>query len=154
MNAVTSGTTSGTGTETGSGSGTGPVRAEAPPPARVPAEDRGRTTIHPRVIETMAARIVGDEPGVGGAARRVLGIAMSGEDPERAPRVEATFSGDVVGLRVRLSVSYPTPVHTVTDRLRHRLIGRIEELTGKQVGSVQIVIAALHRPDTGGRVIR
>ncbi|MGH4025918.1 MAG: Asp23/Gls24 family envelope stress response protein [Pseudonocardiaceae bacterium] len=124
------------------------------PPAPVPAEDRGYTTIQPRVIEAMAAQIVSEEPGVGGAARRVLGMARTGKDPERAARVEARLAGDVVALRVRLSVTYPTPVHDVTDRLRRRLIDRIGELTGKQVGLVEIVVAALHRPQTRGRVVR
>lgn len=132
---------------------TEPVSTD-PAPAPVAAEDRGRTTIQPRVIEAMAARIVSEAADVGGAARRVLGVAMTGEDPERAPRVEATLAGDVVALRVRLSVTYPTPVHTVTDQLRRRLIDRVGELTGKQVGVVEIVVAALHRPDTGGRVVR
>lgn len=119
-----------------------------------PPEDRGATTIEDRVIEAMAARITRDEPGVGGAARRVLGVAVTGEDAERAPRVEATVAGEVVSLRVRLSVTYPAPVHAVTDRVRHRLIDRIGELTGKTVGVVDVVVAALHRPSSPGRVIR
>lgn len=156
MSAVTSDTEPGSGAEAGTGtggSGTGPGHA-APHPAPVRAEDRGQTTIQPRVIEAIAVRIVGDEPGVGGVARRMLGAPRSGADPDRAPRVEAMLAGDVVALRVRLSVSYPAPVHAVTDRLRHRLIERVEELTGKQVGAVEIVVAALHRPDTGRRVVR
>ncbi|MGH4024060.1 MAG: Asp23/Gls24 family envelope stress response protein [Pseudonocardiaceae bacterium] len=132
---------------------TEPVSTE-PPPGPVPAEDRGHTTIQPQVFEAMAARIVSEEPGVGGAARRVLGVAMTGEDPERTARVEARLAGDVVTLRVRLSVAYPTPVHDVTDRLRRRLIDRIGELTGTQVGVVEIVVAALHHPATGRRVVR
>ena len=119
-----------------------------------PPEDRGATTIADRVIEAMAARVTRDEPGVGGAARRVLGVAVTGEDTDRAPRVEATVAGDVVSLRVRLSVTYPAPVHTVTDRVRHRLIDRIGELTGKKVAMVDLDVAALHRPTTPGRVIQ
>lgn len=119
-----------------------------------PADDRGRTTIEDRVIEAMAARITAEEPAVGGAARRVLGVAVTGEDAEHAPRVEATVAGEVVSLRVRLSVTYPQPVHTVTDRVRHRLIDRLTELTGKRIEMVDIVVAALHRPSTPGRVIR
>ena len=122
--------------------------------APVPAEDRGRTTVSPRVFEAIAARIVSEEPDVGGAARRVLGVAMTGEAPEHTARVEATLAGEVVTLRLRLSVTYPAPVHSVTERLRHRLIDRIGELTGKQVGLVEIVVAALHRAETGRREVR
>jgi uncharacterized alkaline shock family protein YloU len=119
-----------------------------------PAENRGRTTIADRAIEAMAARIAREEPGVGGAARRVLGIAVTAEDADRAPQVEATVAGEVVSLRVRLSVIYPAPVHAMTDRVRRRLIDRLGALTGKQVGVVDIVVTALHRPDVSGRVVR
>lgn len=119
-----------------------------------PVEDRGRTTIEDRVIETMAARITTEEPGVGGAARRVLGVAVTGEDSGRAPQVEATIAGDVVSLRVRLSITYPAPVHPTTDRVRRRLIDRISELTGKRVRMVDVEVAAMHRPVKPERVIR
>ncbi|HEX2301926.1 MAG TPA: Asp23/Gls24 family envelope stress response protein [Pseudonocardiaceae bacterium] len=102
----------------------------------------------------MTARIVSEEPGVDGVARRVLGVGRPGAVPERTAQVEARLAGDVVTLRVRLSVTYPTPVHAVTERLRRRLIDRIGELTGKKVGLVEIVVAALQRPQTGERVVR
>lgn len=119
-----------------------------------PAEDRGRTTIADRVIEAMAARIVSEQPGVGGAARQVLGVAVTPEDAQRAPQVQATVAGEVVALRVRLSVIYPAPVHTMTDQVRRRLIDRIGAFTGKRVGVVDIVVTALHRPDVRGRIVR
>jgi uncharacterized alkaline shock family protein YloU len=119
-----------------------------------PAEDRGRTTIDDRVIEAMAARIASEQPGVGGAARRVLGVPMSSEDIERAPRVEVTAAGEVVSLRVRLSLTYPEPVRQATDRIRHRLIDKVGELTGKRVAVVDVVVAALHRPARPGRIVR
>lgn len=118
------------------------------------AEDRGQTTIQDRVIETMATRIVSEEPGVGGAARRFLGVAVTSEDADRAPQVEATVAGEVASLRVRLSLTYPAPVHAMTDQVRRRLIDRIGVLTGKRVGVVDIVVTALHRPGIRGRVVR
>jgi uncharacterized alkaline shock family protein YloU len=119
-----------------------------------PVGDRGRTTIDRHVIEAIAARIAGEERGVGGAARHVLGVAVTGEHAEHAPRVEATVAGEVVSLRIRLSVTYPDPVHEVTDRVRRRLVDRVGELTGKRVGMVDVIVAALHRPTSPGRVIR
>jgi uncharacterized alkaline shock family protein YloU len=119
-----------------------------------PVDERGRTTIDHQVIEAIAARIAGEEPGVGGAARRVLGVAVTGEDAGQAPRVEATVAGEVVSLRIRLSVTYPAPVHAVTDRVRRRLFDRVGELTGKRVGMVDVIVTALHRPTSPGRVIR
>jgi uncharacterized alkaline shock family protein YloU len=119
-----------------------------------PVADRGRTTVGHQVIEAIAARIAGEEPGVGGAARRVLGVAVTGEDAEQAPRVDATVAGEMVSLRIRLSVTYPDPVHEVTGRVRRRLVERVWELTGKRVGRVDVIVAALHRPVSPRRVIR
>jgi uncharacterized alkaline shock family protein YloU len=121
---------------------------------RPPGVDRGRTTIDHQVIEAIAVRIASEERGVGGAARRVLGVAVTGEHAEQVPRVAATVAGEVVSLRIRLSVTYPEPVHDVTDRVRRRLVDRVGELTGKRVGMVDIIVAALHRPTSPGRVIR
>jgi uncharacterized alkaline shock family protein YloU len=119
-----------------------------------PVADRGRTTVDHRVVESIAARIAAEEPGVGGAARRVLGLAVTGEGSEQAPRVKATVAGETVSLRIRLSVTYPDPVHEVTDRVRRRLVERVGELTGKRVGMVDVIVAALHRPAGPRRVIR
>lgn len=119
-----------------------------------PVDERGRTTIDRHVIEAIAARIAGEERGVGGAGRRVLGVAVTGEHAEHAPRVEATVAGEVVSLRIRLSVMYPDPVHEVTDRVRRRVVNRVGELTGKRVGMVDVIVAALHRPTSPARVIR
>jgi uncharacterized alkaline shock family protein YloU len=119
-----------------------------------PVDERGRTTVGHQVIEAIAARAAGEERGVGGAARRVFGVAVTGEDAEQAPRVEATVAGETVSLRIRLSVTYPEPVREVTDRVRRRLVERVGELTGKRVGMVDVVVAALHRPTSPRRVIR
>lgn len=119
-----------------------------------PVDERGRTTIDRQVIEAIAARIAGEERGVGGAARHVLGVTVTGEHASQAPRVEATVAGEVVSLRIRLSVTYPDPVQEVTDRVRRRLVERVWELTGKRVGMVDVIVAALHRPTSPRRVIR
>jgi uncharacterized alkaline shock family protein YloU len=119
-----------------------------------PVDDRGRTTVDHQVIEAIAARVACEESGVGGAARRVLGVAVTGEDAAQAPRVEATVAGEMVSLRIRLSVTYPDPVHEVTDRVRRQLVERVGELTGKRVGMVDVIVAALHRPAGPRRVIR
>lgn len=119
-----------------------------------PVDDRGRTTVGHQVIEAVAARIACEESGVGGAARRVLGVAVTHEDAAHAPRVEATVAGEMVSLRIRLSVTYPDAVHEVTDRVRRRLVERVGELTGKRVGIVDVIVAAMHRPAGPRRVIR
>jgi hypothetical protein len=80
-----------------------------------PVVDRGQTAIEHQVIESIAALITREERGVGGAARRVLGMAVTGEDAEQAPRVGATVADDVVSLWILLS--RPTRTGARTDRL-------------------------------------
>lgn len=119
-----------------------------------PRETRGRTTVEDRVIERMAVHIAAGEPEVGGAARRVLGMAIAAEGAERKPTVEVTVAGESVSLLVRLSVIYPASVRAVTDRLRQHLRDRVAALTGKTVGQVDIVVVALHRPTLSRRRVQ
>lgn len=106
--------------------------------------ERGRTTIAARPIERIAARLVTEVDGVGGAAQRVLGVAVDGEDLDRSAKVTAQLSGEVASLEVRLSVAYPAPVAATTQRAREHLMRRLQELTGLTVSRVDITVTALH----------
>ncbi|OLR93276.1 Asp23/Gls24 family envelope stress response protein [Actinokineospora bangkokensis] len=122
----------------------------APAAARQAPEDRGRTTISDRVAERVAAAALTEVDGVGGVAKRVLGVALSGDTADRAARVDATVSGDRTTLEVHLSVDYPTPVATTTRKAREHLVERVGELTGLAVDRVDITVTAL-RPDASER---
>src|SRR5690349_14228496 len=76
--------------------------AATPPaaPARPAAPERGTTTVADRVIVAVAARAAAEVPGIGGAARRVLGLPVDTDRADRAPRVEATIAVDTVALHL------------------------------------------------------
>jgi uncharacterized alkaline shock family protein YloU len=111
-----------------------------------PAEpqDRGATTIAQRTVERLAAQAISELPDVGGAARRMFGMAIAGEDLDNAAKVSAKILGDRATLDVRISVVYPASVGATTEAVRAHLMRRVEEFTGITVRRVSITVTALH----------
>ncbi|UQS23666.1 Asp23/Gls24 family envelope stress response protein [Amycolatopsis thermalba] len=109
-----------------------------------PVEERGQTVLSERAVERIATMALTEVDGVGGAARRVLGIAVDGEDLDRDAQVTARVRGDEITLQARLSVAYPAPVTATTEAARLHLVRRVGELTGRTVSRVDITITALH----------
>lgn len=136
-------------TETG---GSAPTGRRAAAASR--AEDRGSLSIEDRVVEKMAAHVIGEVDDVGGAARRLLGVPTGRDDPDRSPQVRARVDGVVCSLQVRLSVGYPASVTRVTEQVRAHVTAKLKELAGLQVKGVDIVVTALHPPHVPGRVVR
>jgi uncharacterized alkaline shock family protein YloU len=120
----------------------------------VPAEERGRTTVENRVVERIAAHAVTEVDGVGGTGHRMLGVAVADEDPGRPARVSARLTGGSATLDVHVSVVYPAPVAATAARARAHLIRRTGELTGLNVGRVDIAVTALHGGMTRPRRVR
>ncbi|VVJ17715.1 Uncharacterised protein [Amycolatopsis camponoti] len=114
--------------------------------ASIPVEDRGELVVAARVVERIAAHAAGELTDVGGAAGRVLGIAVGGEDADRSVKVAAEVDGDTVRLAARLSITYPASVTRTTERARAHLRDRVTELTGLAVQRVDITVTALHAP--------
>ena len=129
------------------------MTAALAPEVRAPAE-RGATTVADRVVAAVAGRAAAEVPGVGGAARRVLGVAVDTAGPDRVPHVDVTVAGETVALDIRLSVAYPAPVRAVTEQVRRHVAERVETLVGKKVGVVDITVVALPLPEAPGRVVR
>ncbi|MCR6482797.1 Asp23/Gls24 family envelope stress response protein [Amycolatopsis sp. OK19-0408] len=112
----------------------------------VPPEERGELTVAERAVERLAAHAAQELGDVGGAAERVLGVAVGGEDAGRSVKVDAHLDGDRVRLAARLSIAYPSSVTRTTEDARAHLRGRVEELTGLRVDRVDITVTALHGP--------
>lgn len=117
-------------------------------------DDRGQTTIAPRTVERIATAVLAEVDGVGGAARRVLKVAVGNDDADGDARVTARIHGDETTLDVSLSVSYPAPVTATTEAARTRLRERVGELTGLVVSRVDISVAALYTEADNRRRVR
>ncbi|GAA1448114.1 hypothetical protein [Nocardiopsis tropica] len=90
----------------------------------------GRTVIEPVVVEKVAARAVREVEGARAARLRAA---------------RAKVSGDVVLLRLRITVRYPRSAREVAARVRGHVKERVERTTGKQVHHIDIEIAELVR---------
>lgn len=108
------------------------------------AGDRGVLTISDSTVQRVAAHAVTEVDGVGGAASRVLGVAVGGEDLDNSAKVTAKVTGDTATLDVRISISYPMSVSRATEDARRHLMRRVEEFTGLTVTQVDITVTALH----------
>ncbi len=119
--------------------GAGPRHADRPEPA-----ERGSTTVAELAVERIATKVVADSAGVGGTARRLLGIAVGQASAERDAEVAARLRGvSAVSLQVRCSVPYPTPVAQAVETLRGELSERIGELTGLSLQRVDVTVTSL-----------
>ncbi len=128
----------------------------SPAPTTAPAgsEDRGVLTISDSTVERIAAHTVTEVDGVGGAASRVLGVAVGSEDLDNSAKVTAKVTGDTATLDVRISITYPMSVSRTTENARRHLMRRIEELTGLTVSQVDITVTALHTATTETRRVQ
>lgn len=114
--------------------------------ATLPApEQRGRTTIADRVVARVAARAVAEVEQTGGAARKVIGIAIGRQAGEGMARVAARVDGQLAMIEMRLSLAYPAPVLTLTREVRRHVADRVTGLTGLDVRHVDIEVARLLR---------
>ena len=111
---------------------------------QVEPEERGTTTIAQRAVERVAAHAVGELTDVGGAAKRMFGMAIAGEDLDNTAQVSATILGQRAALDVRISVVYPASVGATTEAVRAHLTRQVEEFTGIRVHRVNITVTALH----------
>lgn len=106
-------------------------------------ESRGRTQIAARVPERITSRMIAEADAAGGLARRILGVRVGRDGQAAPPRVQARIDGNLVTLRVAVSVAYPAPVRQVVGQLREQVMARVSELTGLRVGQVDVDVVTL-----------
>lgn len=134
------------------------------PPSSPPADDtptgrftldtageRGTLTIGDAVVEKTATVAAGEVAGVGGAARRVLGVPTGSDDGDGRPRVSARVTGQTAALDVRLTVAYPASVRDTTEAVRAHVRDRVHALTELTVSRVDVTVAALTSTTAGTR---
>jgi uncharacterized alkaline shock family protein YloU len=118
--------------------------AAQPAALNVPGQ-RGRTSIADRVVTKVAAQAVSEVEQTGGVARELAGITLGRQTGEGTARVSARIDGHLTMIELRLSLSYPAPVRTLTREVRRHVIERVTGLTGLEVRHVDIEVARLLR---------
>jgi uncharacterized alkaline shock family protein YloU len=119
-------------------------------PDTLPPE-RGSLRVDDAVVEKVAVAAAGEIDGVGGAARRVLGVPTGRDDDEQRPRATARVAGQTAAVELRLTVAYPASVRRTTEAVRAHVAERVRALTEITVTRVEITVAALTRPHASTR---
>lgn len=119
--------------------------------------ERGTTTIANEVVEKIAAIAAREVPGVydlGGdvarffaAVKERVGLGEGDEDADRGVRVR--LEGTTASVTITIVIEYGFVVHSVTEKVRAKVIGAIENLLGLEVTEVNIVVDDVHVADPG-----
>ncbi|GAA1807124.1 hypothetical protein GCM10009682_31350 [Luedemannella flava] len=122
------------------------------------AADRGTTTIANEVVEKIAAIAAREVPGVydlGGDVARLFAsvkerIGLGRDGGESADQgVKVRLDGRQAAVTITLVIEYGFVVHSVTDAVRTKVIGAVENLLGLEVTTCDIVVDDVHVPDSG-----
>ena len=101
--------------------------------------ERGTTTVPTPVIEKIATLAVREVPGVHEFA---TGAAAGGEKP-----IAISLDGKTATIEIHLVIEYGFAVHSVTEKVRTKVISALENLFGLDVTAVDIVIDDIHLED-------
>jgi uncharacterized alkaline shock family protein YloU len=121
------------------------------------AAERGTTKIADEVVEKIAGIAARDVPGVydlGGDVARFfasvkerIGLGEADDDADRGMSVRLEGRSAVVN--ITLVIEYGYVVHSVTERVRAKVISAIENLLGLDVTEVNILVDDVHVEETG-----
>jgi uncharacterized alkaline shock family protein YloU len=98
--------------------------------------ERGTTTVPTPVIEKIATLAVREVPGVHEFAS---GTSDTGERP-----ITIGLDGKTATIEIHLVIEYGFAVHSVTEKVRTKVISALENLFGLDVTAVDIVIDDIH----------
>lgn len=122
---------------------TTPTRSTASLPAQVDAPDRGKLTIHDRVVERLAAHAALDVPGVS-AHRDLLDKAVR----RRLPRASAQVSGQIAAVDLEVGVAWGSSLDHVTSNVRRSVRETLQTLVGLDVKRVNVTVKRIIREQT------
>jgi len=115
--------------------------AERVGPELTPAEERGELILAERVVEKIVTQAVAEVDQAVGASRGRLRVGRTRAAPRA--RVAARLDGDIVSVRVVMSVLWPASVPAVTQRVRERIARQLLELASLRLAEVEIDVADL-----------
>jgi len=120
------------------------------------AAERGSTTIANEVVEKIAGIAARDVPGVydlGGDVARVFAAVKEkiglGEADEANKGVKVRLDGQTAGVDITIVIEYGFVVYSVTEKVRSKVIGAVENLLGLEVTEVNIVVDDVHVEESG-----
>jgi uncharacterized alkaline shock family protein YloU len=118
------------------------------------AAERGSTTIANEVVEKIAGIAAREVPGVydlGGDVARVFAAVKEriglGEADDANKGVKVRLDGGTAGVDITIVIEYGFVVYSVTEKVRAKVIGAVENLLGLEVLEVNIVVDDVHVPD-------
>jgi uncharacterized alkaline shock family protein YloU len=121
------------------------------------AAERGITTIADEVVEKIAGIAVREVPGVydlGGDVARFfanvkerIGLGDADDDADRGMSVR--LEGRSAAINITLVIEYGFVVHSVTEKVRAKVISSVENLLGLDVTEVNIRVDDVHVEDSG-----
>ena len=120
-----------------------PPDDEGSPRPRPPADERGTTTVPAGVVARIAAQAAAEYPRVGGSAGGVLGMGAR-RDFDSRPDARCDLYGSVVVLRLDVGMAFPVDLTATCRGLREHVRRRVRELTGLEVGRLDITISWLN----------
>jgi uncharacterized alkaline shock family protein YloU len=108
--------------------------------------DRGSVSIADRVVERIAGHAVTQVDAASAAPRRLLGVALRGNPPDKEASVSARVDGSIVTVDATVAVGYPHSVRAVTARLRAHVRAEVERLTGMRVAHIDVDVVSMRAP--------
>ncbi len=126
--------------------------------AEISGDERGSTTIADEVVEKIAGIAAREVPGVhdlGGEVSRVFAslkerIGLGETTDDEADRgVAVRLQGTTAEIDMKIVIEFGFVVHSVTDAVRTKVIGAVENMLGLEVTEVNIRVNDVHVPDNG-----
>lgn len=121
------------------------------------AAERGTTSIADEVVEKIAGIATREVPGVydiGGDVARFfanvkerIGLGDADDDTDRGMSVR--LQGRTAVINITLVIEYGFVVHSVTEKVRAKVISAVENLLGLEVTEVNIRVDDVHIEDAG-----
>lgn len=117
--------------------------------------ERGTTRIADEVVEKIAGIAVREVPGVydiGGDFARILAglkerVGLGDADAETDRGMRVRLEGGTARVNITLVIEYGFVVHSITEKVRAKVISAVENLLGLEVTEVNILVDDVHVPD-------
>jgi uncharacterized alkaline shock family protein YloU len=117
--------------------------ARAEHAGRVLPQERGRLTVHDRVVEKVAGYAVTFVTDAAAAPRRLLGVNIGRARPDDAASVQAQVQDDIATVQVAIAMRWPRSVQNVADEVRERIRSEVTAITGVRVDHVDVKVVSM-----------